>query len=249
MFGKNPVRGPDNYQPGVYRVQSIFYTIQGEGPYAGTPAVFIRLAGCNLRCAFCDTDFESGWANVMSAEAIHAIVEDLAKVVCDLVVITGGEPFLQELSPLLKVLVGGGYDVQIETAGTLWQKEVEEFIKPIQYQAKTSIVVSPKTPKLHPGIIKNAMAYKYLVTWRDRESVDGLPIRLSQASAQSLNGVPLTVIGCSVALPPVGALIFLQPMEVQDPEETKSNVSTAAFLSMKFGHLLSLQLHKILGLE
>ena len=59
MFGKNPIRKAIFDNADFYEVQEIFLTIQGEGPYAGTPAIFIRLGGCNLACNFCDTEFES----------------------------------------------------------------------------------------------------------------------------------------------------------------------------------------------
>ncbi|HEY6020017.1 MAG TPA: 7-carboxy-7-deazaguanine synthase QueE, partial [Candidatus Paceibacterota bacterium] len=59
MFGQNPV-SPIRHDKESFLVKDIFYTIQGEGPYAGRPAVFVRLGGCNLRCAFCDTDFSNG---------------------------------------------------------------------------------------------------------------------------------------------------------------------------------------------
>jgi len=59
MFGTNPLSKPIESDGLYLEVQDIFSTIQGEGPFAGKPAVFLRLAGCNLRCFFCDTDFES----------------------------------------------------------------------------------------------------------------------------------------------------------------------------------------------
>ena len=57
MFGKNPIRKPENHDGNFLKIQEIFYTIQGEGIYSGYPAVFVRLGGCNLACKFCDTDF------------------------------------------------------------------------------------------------------------------------------------------------------------------------------------------------
>ena len=59
MHGTNPIRPPVTGDGAMLEVQHIFPTLQGEGPYAGVPAVFIRLGGCNLACTFCDTEFES----------------------------------------------------------------------------------------------------------------------------------------------------------------------------------------------
>ena len=72
-------------------VHSIFYTIQGEGPFTGCPAVFVRLAGCNLKCPGCDTDYTSN-RTPMTAEQILNKILELASP-ATLVVITGGEPF------------------------------------------------------------------------------------------------------------------------------------------------------------
>jgi organic radical activating enzyme len=58
MRGNNPIRPPEQGDGMILQVKSIFATIQGEGPNVGTPAVFIRLGGCNLACEFCDTSFE-----------------------------------------------------------------------------------------------------------------------------------------------------------------------------------------------
>jgi 7-carboxy-7-deazaguanine synthase len=60
MFGKNIVISQYIEPSGALKIVDLFYTIQGEGPYNGMPSVFVRLAGCNLRCYFCDTNFETG---------------------------------------------------------------------------------------------------------------------------------------------------------------------------------------------
>lgn len=95
------------------KVNEIFYSIQGEGHFAGVAAVFVRLSGCNLRCPFCDTEFESGV--VMSEDDI---VNEVMRYPASHVVITGGEPTLQLTSSLCRKLKGAGKFLQIETNGT-----------------------------------------------------------------------------------------------------------------------------------
>ncbi len=106
----------------VYPVNEIFYSIQGEGYHAGKPAVFIRLAGCNLSCPWCDTDHSEKAR--MTAEGIVAFVHNLLpstiKYVEDfpMVVITGGEPTIHNLAPLLDKLKKDHFYIAIETNGT-----------------------------------------------------------------------------------------------------------------------------------
>ena len=119
MLGTNPVRPQDLNDGKSLWVQEIFYTLQGEGPFCGRPSVFVRLGGCNLRCSWCDTDFESSeW--VPALEEILAQIEKIRPSHCKLIVITGGEPFRQNLAPLVNALLGRDLEVQIETNGTLW---------------------------------------------------------------------------------------------------------------------------------
>lgn len=94
-------------------VNEIFYSLQGEGYYSGTPSVFIRLAGCNLQCPFCDTQHQQG--SIMSEEEI---VEEAAKYKGRHVVITGGEPSLQLTASLVDKLHAIGKYVAVETNGT-----------------------------------------------------------------------------------------------------------------------------------
>lgn len=103
----------------MYRVNEIFYSLQGEGFYTGRPAVFVRLSGCNLRCPFCDTDF-AAYEEMTSAQ-ILARIEDLCpqeRTTPMMVVLTGGEPSLQVDQPLVDALHAAGFYVAIETNGT-----------------------------------------------------------------------------------------------------------------------------------
>lgn len=98
----------------LYKVNEIFYSLQGEGYHSGTAAVFLRLSGCNRSCPFCDTDHNSG-AMMTADEIVGAISAYPSRHL----VITGGEPALQLDSDLLRAIKTAGFFVQIETNGSL----------------------------------------------------------------------------------------------------------------------------------
>ena len=116
----------------TYRINEIFYSIQGEGEHTGKAAVFIRFSGCNLKCPFCDTDFKAFVE--ASAEQIVERVKELGKN-CWFVVLTGGEPTLQADIKLVDMLHEAGYYVAMETNGT----------KPVMIPVDW-VTVSPKQP-------------------------------------------------------------------------------------------------------
>ena len=100
-----------------YRVDEIFRSISGETSTAGTPAIFVRLQGCNLKCPYCDTPQEK-FATVMCDYEILAKVIEESKGVISHVILTGGEPLCQDVVPLVKLLIKHGFRIQIETNGT-----------------------------------------------------------------------------------------------------------------------------------
>ena len=103
----------------MYKVNEIFYTLQGEGAHSGIPAVFVRFSGCNLRCPWCDTEFAQ--YTEMSAEQIVAEMQELYDTPNErrkMCVLTGGEPSLHIDRTLIDALHAAGFYICIETNGT-----------------------------------------------------------------------------------------------------------------------------------
>lgn len=96
-----------------YRINEIFYSLQGEGYFTGTAAVFLRFSGCNLRCGFCDTRHEE-FTEMSPADIVARLREYPSRHV----VVTGGEPSLQLDQILVDMLHDEGFFIQIETNGT-----------------------------------------------------------------------------------------------------------------------------------
>lgn len=101
-----------------YRINEIFYSLQGEGYHTGMPAVFVRFSGCNLRCPFCDTEFSD--YREMDAKEIAEEIERLVPQgnALPLIVLTGGEPSLQADEALVARLHETGMAICMETNGT-----------------------------------------------------------------------------------------------------------------------------------
>jgi len=100
-----------------YKINEIFYSIQGEGHWTGIPMVFIRLAGCNYNCEFCDTDYTEK-INLQISTILTRVRGYPIRNIC----ITGGEPFLQDLLPLVSELHKLGFFIHIETNGSYIDK-------------------------------------------------------------------------------------------------------------------------------
>jgi len=100
----------------LLKVNEIFYSIQGESSFSGIPFVFVRLAGCNLRCSYCDTKYayEDG-----EEFTVEYILKEVKKIKCNYIEITGGEPLIQVDTPfLVDSLIDKGFTVLVETNGT-----------------------------------------------------------------------------------------------------------------------------------
>jgi len=137
------------------QISEIFYSVQGEGPQVGMPAWFIRTCGCNLNCDYCDSKY--AWKN-----GTKISIKDIKKQInngCKNVIITGGEPLLQEdLFDLMKGLINK--NVYVETNGTIYKSNIIGFAK---------FVVSPKLQFLNPNYLKvlkkwaNHATFKFVI--------------------------------------------------------------------------------------
>lgn len=214
---------------GVLEIFEIFKTIQGEGPYTGHPATFIRLAGCNLQCPGCDTDYTSERHTMEPSDILARIERD--EYPPQLVVITGGEPFRQNLTPLARLLLDHDYQVQVETNGV--------YAPPENLPGKVAIVCSPKTHKVHKQTAKAAVAYKYVMKAGSVDS-DGLPISALDHKVRGQVARPLEYWS---------GPIYLQPMDEKDVEKNRRNTQACVDSCLKHGYTLQLQIHKIIGVE
>ncbi len=242
MFGHNV---PRKREHGVdLQVHAVFYTIQGEGPFAGDPAVFIRLTGCNLRCWFCDTEWGDESDPVQSSAAIadraasEAADTSTGRMFTDLAVITGGEPTRQDLDELFLELFKRGFKrIQVETAGTFWQDCLD--------WPGVTVVVSPKTGKVHPRYRDRKVHWKYVIKAGEVDPADGLPSAHMQrvgSSNQLGGGAP--------ARPNPGDQVYLQPVDEHDgPHAENRNMKAMVDSALRFGYRAGLQLHKFFEVE
>lgn len=206
-------------RPPTLKTSEIFPSIQGEGLRQGEPAVFIRLAGCNLRCPFCDTKYARRGGEDMAVGEILEIVrlfrdEFPARWVC----LTGGEPLAQNIGPLVRRLKADGLRVQIETNGTFAPRAPADWY-----------TVSPKPPgyEFHPLFLKKAREVKLVVS-------------------RDLNGAVVRSI--RRAFPPAAPL-FLQTQSSAPWSMRKAmDLLREACLSGLENVRVSIQLHKILDL-
>lgn len=219
MFGKNPRLPFENGDGTELKVHSIFPTIQGEGPYSGHQALFIRLSGCNLACTFCDTEFDS-----FDVLGVKEILETIISMQHrqKLVVITGGEPLRQNISLLCKSLLVNGFKVQVETNGTIYTdipKDVELVCSPKVYKDKYH--------RIRADVLEQTIALKFLISKQKKGYLDIAEV------GQSEYNIP----------------VYVQPMDEYDEYANQNNDILTQQVAKKHGAILSLQLHKILNLK
>src|SRR2546430_2150398 len=152
-------------------------TFQGEGPAAGTRAVFVRLSGCNRDCGWCDTPYTWDWTRYNRAEQsqrmpIDQIVSWALNHDAKLMVITGGEPLLQQrrLLPVTTALAGAGWGVQIETNGTVSPTaQLVETVTAFNVSPKLANSGVPQRRRIRPDALKSFVVtgravFKFVVT-------------------------------------------------------------------------------------
>ena len=141
------------------KINEIFYSIQGEGFFTGTPAVFVRFAGCNLACDFCDTNHQS-YKEYTEDETIA----EIKKYTVDHVVLTGGEPTLQITKSFIDKLHEAGKFIQVETNGTI----------PLGHDIEFDINWITCSPKHKPVSIGRINELKVVYQGQDMSQYDGL---------------------------------------------------------------------------
>lgn len=230
---RNLHAGHVNQMSELLPVNEVFETIQGEGTFTGTPAIFIRLQGCPVGCPWCDTkhtwhlpaDLEATTDQIRAKSSedghyarfsIAALLEIAGGFHARHVVLTGGEPCLYDLRPLTEALVDAGFTVQLETSGT----------HEIRVARRTWITVSPKWSM--PGGL-----------WvRD----DAL---LRASEIKCVVGSPSDIERIKARLPPAtSAPIWLQPLS-SSAKATKLCIEAV----IQHGWKLSLQTHKFAGVR
>ena len=223
-FGTNPILSPKKTDGQKLDVQSIFSTFQGEGIFTGFPAIFVRLGGCNLACKFCDTEFDSYLS--LDLKQIITEIKKLSKYknkrICNLIVITGGEPLRQNIISLCESLLKDKFAVQIETNGTLFQ----------DLPTQVNIVCSPKNNlngyhKIRSDLLPKISAFKILIS----------------ANITNYNFVP--DVGQNQYKTPV----YLQPIDEYDDKKNKENRQLTIKFAREFGYRLSMQTHKMWEIE
>lgn len=216
----------------LYKVHEIFPSIQGEGLLVGTPMWFIRFAGCNLHCSFCDTDH-----TYKRSMTVRNIVDDIFKTTTSShprrwVCLTGGEPLLQVDPPLLTELLcffRGG--IAIETNGTIPRVGLLDDI-PLDYHPRIHITLSPKKEK--EAIFDVQTEVKLIVEDKD-DWKDWLSWRMGETDVNEVQHK------------------FLQPCTYTgDPIKSKRSLDRALEILNDFayrGWRLSVQVHKLIGVQ
>jgi len=195
----------------------------------------------------CDTEFETG-EPISIQNLVYLVKHKMEGTPVRWVVLTGGEPFLQNFIPFVALLAVNNICTQVETAGTKWVvPEERERVEELLASGALSIVVSPKTPVLNPHVYKRATAFKYIIREGQVSMDDGLPLIGTQWDVpESLK--PYTHTEHKLMRPYGGVPVYVQPCDEHDEEKTKRNIQLTKDIALRYGYRISLQLHKLLDL-
>jgi 7-carboxy-7-deazaguanine synthase len=214
------------------RIAEFFQSIQGEGEFAGTPSVFVRTTGCNLRCWFCDTPYTS-WEPEGTHESWQQLAERILACDCLHVVVTGGEPLLQpDIVPLTECLARAGRFVTIETAGTVHRPAHAALMS-----------ISPKRPNSTPS---DALWSKRHDALRDRIDVVSQMTREYRYQLKYVIDSPEDVTDVDVHVARIGGItpdrVFLMPQGT-DVSELREKTEWLQGEAARRGYSVSPRLH------
>lgn len=166
------------------KINEIFYSLQGEGAFTGTPMIFIRFSGCNLSCVFCDTQHQSGrWMSDVE------ILDEVEKFPAETVVLTGGEPSLFIDDEFIGLLHSHGYRVHIETNGT---RRLPASIDWVTCSPKINCQAAGQLPVL----LEQADELKVVYTGQSLDVFDTFCCRVRYLQPCSGENIPQTVDFC-----------------------------------------------------
>jgi organic radical activating enzyme len=239
-------------------VTSMFATIQGEGPLAGQCAVFLRLAGCNLgakeSCPWCDTYFELKAGKAKSAATLLTEASALIGNRPKLLVLTGGEPMLQDPTVLLSEFLRAGWVTQIETNGYFWSRGMQAL--KARCEDRLVVIISPKVnqrmtyPSLPSALMRDSTCLKILVDSNSGSAYHHPPYYAHEYNVALGKPVYVSPINHYRAQPerfkPVNFWDHDTPL---NREWCRDNHRYAAQIAMQNGWRLSLQLHLFAELE
>lgn len=229
------------------KVSDMFKTIQGEGKFQGRRAIFIRLAGCNIQCPGCDTEY-SNFEEVKIKDIVARVLFLLSgeSSLGYLIVITGGEPLRQNLSELFDRLLAIGCNIQVETNGTCF----------FHYDKwdKITVCCSPKTPKINDKLKKYIAFFKYVIpaTAIDLFNINSLPVHaLGHIVGEGRQKVLYTpfdddLIAFRVKM---ASNIFITPQDYGEEEMNNEARKNAVSLAIEQGYILQAQVHKLYKLK
>lgn len=213
----------------VYRINEIFYSLQGEGHNTGRAAIFIRFAGCNLRCPFCDTDFRD--YQEMEASGILAAIADYPS---RFVVLTGGEPTLQVDEGFVNLLHTRGYEVAMESNGILPAPHNLDWLT---VSPKKSLPMPPegKAPDEIKIVFENEASLNQLIA--DYPISFSRPVDSKRPSAEREGDK-------------WSPFFYLQPCDTGDPERNKQILHDCIkYVEAHPQWRLSIQIHKLIDIK